>query len=183
MITEKNIYNLNEKVILVTGGLGLIGKTISKGFLDLGASVVMADIQAESFDRQELSSFDDSQYLIEPVDITDPKSIDACIEQALLKFGRIDVLVNNAALDAKFDKENTGKVNQSRFEHYPVDLLTKSIGVNITGTIQMTQAVCRQMLKQNSGNIINVASTYSLVAPNQGLYDFGSGTQQFKPVD
>ena len=93
------------------------------------------------------------------------------------------MLVNNAALDAKFDQESTGKVNSSRFENYPVALLRKSIEVNITGTLQMTQAVCRQMLEQKHGNIINVASTYSLVAPNQSLYDFGTGIQQFKPVD
>nr|MCU0339228.1 SDR family oxidoreductase [Spirosomataceae bacterium] len=98
-------------------------------------------------------------------------------------FGSIDVLVNNAAIDAKFDKSGMSKVNQSRFENYPLDLLRKSVDVNLTGTIIVTQAVCRQMLQQGHGNIINVASTYSVVAPNQSLYDFGQGIQNYKPID
>lgn len=178
-----NYIDLKDKVILVTGGLGLIGKTISIGFLNQGAKVIVADIQATNFDNAEWGAFDASQFLIQPLDITDQDSINDCVEACKKRFGRIDVLINNAAIDAKFDTDNVGKVNQSRFENYPIDLLRTSVDVNLTGTVQMTQAVCRQMLEQQSGHIINVASTYSLVAPNQSLYDFGTGDQQFKPVD
>jgi NAD(P)-dependent dehydrogenase (short-subunit alcohol dehydrogenase family) len=51
------------------------------------------------------------------------------------------------------------------------------------GTIQMTQEICKQMLKQGFGNIINVGSVYSMIAPNQNLYNFGSDKKMFKPVD
>ena len=183
MKDSKNIQDLTGKVILVTGALGLIGKTICKGFLQSGANVVMADINASGFDQNELTDYPSSQYHFQQVDITDAESVRICVEVSLAKYGKIDVLVNNAAIDAKFDAENEGKVNQSRFENYPIDLLRKSMEVNLTGTIQMTQAVCRQMLKQKHGNIVNVASTYSLVAPNQSLYDYGTGIQQYKPVD
>jgi NAD(P)-dependent dehydrogenase (short-subunit alcohol dehydrogenase family) len=93
------------------------------------------------------------------------------------------VLINNAAIDAKFDKAGEGQINNSRFEYYPLDALRRSVEVNLVGTVLITQVVCRQMLIQGHGNIINVASTYSLVAPNQSLYDYGSGISQFKPVD
>jgi NAD(P)-dependent dehydrogenase (short-subunit alcohol dehydrogenase family) len=117
------------------------------------------------------------------LDIANPESTEKLIRHAVDKFGRVDVLINNAAIDAKFDKQSEGNVNPSRFENYPIELLRKSVDVNLTGTVIMTQAACRQMLKQGHGNIINVASTYSLVAPNQNLYDFGEGVKNFKPVD
>ena len=177
---------ISEKVILITGAFGLIGQTIAMSFLEQGAYVILADI---NFDKQKeiehklaaLSIKD--RFLFQKLDITDEESCQNTVTAIVEKFGRLDVLINNAAIDAKFDQENYSSVNHSRFENYPLDLLKKSIDVNVTGTIRITQHVCRLMLKQGSGNIINVASTYSVVAPNQGLYDYGDGNQNFKPVD
>jgi len=177
---------ISEKVILITGAFGLIGQTIAMSFLEQGAYVILADI---NFDKQQevenkltaLSIKD--RFLFQKLDITDEESCQNTVTAIVEKFGRLDVLINNAAIDAKFDQENYSSVNYSRFENYPLDLLKKSIDVNVTGTIRITQHVCRLMLKQGSGNIINVASTYSVVAPNQGLYDYGDGNQNFKPVD
>ena len=178
--------SIKDKVILVTGGFGLIGKEISKSFLDQEAKVILADINinARPTLEEELSaSYSDSEYLTLLLDISDENSCKDGLKACVEKFGRIDVLINNAAIDAKFDNEGMVKLNQSRFENYPVDLLRKSVEVNLTGTIIITQHVCRQMLIQGSGNIINVASTYSIVSPNQGLYDFGDGNIMFKPID
>lgn len=177
---------LNNKVILVTGAFGLIGSEISRHFLNEGARVVLADnnealIKAKSSELAQI--FPSSQFLIIQLDITNELSAENAVTKTVETFGRLDVLINNAAIDAKFDKQNQGTVNPSRFENYPIDLLRKSVDVNLTGTVIMTQAACRQMLKQGSGNIINVASTYSLVSPNQNLYDFGEGVKNFKPVD
>ena len=177
---------LHDKVILVTGALGLIGTEISNHFLNEGALVVLADNNETLVEarRVELSKIvDASRFLIVNLDITNESSAENAVKKTVEAFGRVDVLINNAAIDAKFDKQNQGSINPSRFEHYPIDLLRKSVDVNLTGTVIMTQAACRHMLKQGSGNIINVASTYSLVSPNQNLYDFGEGIKNFKPVD
>lgn len=177
---------LKDKVILVTGAFGLIGKEISEHFLNEGANVVLADNNESLIEvrRMELTNtFPTSQFLVTGLDITDENSAERAIQKTVDMFGRLDVLINNAAIDAKFDKQSQGSVNPSRFENYPIHLLRKSVEVNLTGTVIMTQAACRQMLKQASGNIINVASTYSLVSPNQNLYDFGEGIKNFKPVD
>ena len=177
---------ISEKVILITGAFGLIGQTIAMSFLEQGAYVILADInwdkQKEIENKLAALSVKD-RFLFQKLDITDKESCQNTITAILEKFGRLDVLINNAAIDAKFDQENYSSINQSRFENYPLDLLKKSIDVNVTGTIRITQHVCRLMLKQGSGNIINVASTYSVVAPNQGLYDYGDGNQNYKPVD
>jgi NAD(P)-dependent dehydrogenase (short-subunit alcohol dehydrogenase family) len=178
--------SIKDKVILVTGAFGLIGREISRHFLQEGAKVVMADVnqaQIAIVNDEVGKEFSSSRFLTVVLDITDEASTEDAVKKTVAAFGRLDVLINNAAIDAKFDKANSGKVNQSRFENYPMDLLRRSVDVNLTGTVIMTQAACRQMLKQGSGNIINVASTYSMVAPNQNLYDFGEGIKNFKPVD
>jgi NAD(P)-dependent dehydrogenase (short-subunit alcohol dehydrogenase family) len=177
---------LKDKVILVTGAFGLIGTEISKHFLSEGAKVMLADNNARLAEekRLEFSKLTDiSSFSIVNLDITDEKSANLAVKKAVEIFGRLDVLINNAAIDAKFDKAGYGNVNPSRFENYPIDLLRKSVDVNLTGTVIMTQAACRVMLQQGGGNIINVASTYSLVSPNQNLYNFGEGIKNYKPVD
>jgi NAD(P)-dependent dehydrogenase (short-subunit alcohol dehydrogenase family) len=121
--------------------------------------------------------------MFQHLDITSEENCRVAVETAISKFSKIDVLINNAAIDAKFDKEGTSKVDKSRFEYYPLDSLRRSVEVNLVGTVIITQVVCRQMLKQGFGNIINVASTYSVVSPNQSLYDFGEGVTNYKPVD
>ncbi len=178
--------SVDNQVIFVTGAFGLIGKQISKAFLQQGAKVVLADVNSTAITaiQNEFSeAFTKDNFIVIELDIANETSASNAMQQAVSAFGKVDVLINNAAIDAKFDKDGMGKVNQSRFENYPVDLLRRSVDVNLTGTVIMTQAACRQMLLQGSGNIINVASTYSVVAPNQNLYDFGEGTQNFKPID
>lgn len=184
---NKNPVSVEGKTIIVTGGTGLIGKEISQCFLEQGANVVIGDVNQVGLDSmaKELeASFPADRFLMVHCDITSESDCSELVSKTVAKFGKLDVLVNNAAIDAKFDKTGTSAVDASRFENYPIDLLRKSVDVNLTGTVIMTQAACRQMLKQGHGNIINVASTYSMVAPNQSLYDFQDGEPiKFKPVD
>lgn len=178
------MQRLKGKSILFTGAFGLIGKEICTHYMNEGARVAWADI---IIDEKMVSwlreNFAETDFIVVEMDITNEQQVAEGVEKIIAHFGTIDVLVNNAAIDAKFDKSGISKVNQTRFENYPIDLLRKSVEVNLTGTIIMTQAACRQMLKQGYGNIINVASTYSVVAPNQALYDFGQETQNYKPID
>lgn len=181
-----NAVTIKDKVIFVTGAFGLIGKEICKSFLAQDAKVVLADINVamQQAIYEEFSTlFEVENFLVLQLDITNETSCEEAVMATVARFGRLDVLINNAAIDAKFDKEGTSKINQSRFENYPIDLLRRSVDVNLTGTVIMTQYACRQMLLQGHGNIINVASTYSVVAPNQSLYDFGEGIKNFKPID
>jgi 2-deoxy-D-gluconate 3-dehydrogenase len=184
---SNNPISIDNKVILLTGALGQIGQSISRSFLAQGAKLIMADVNLEAsraFSAEmQAAGIPEDNFLIQELDITDEASCSQCVEKSIEAFGRIDVLINNAAIDAKFDKAGEGQINNSRFEYYPLDALRRSVEVNLVGTVLITQVVCRQMLKQGHGNIINVASTYSLVAPNQSLYDYGSGISQFKPVD
>ncbi len=181
-----NPFSVQDKVVLITGAFGLIGSTLTESFLQQGAKVIACDVQSNIADdmRKKWSAFTEGKHFI--VCHTDIRQIADCAEAVragVAAFGRIDVLINNAAIDAKFDAQANDALNATRFEQFPVDQLQKSIDVNITGLVVITQAVVKQMLVQGFGNIINVASTYSLVAPNQRLYDMGTGTIQYKPVD
>lgn len=179
-------FDIRDNVIFVTGAFGLIGRTICKGFLEQGAKVILCDISVK--DAEEVALFmqpfsEESDYKITLCDITSVTDCAEAVAQGVATFGKIDVLINNAAIDAKFDASADQHLNSTRFEFFPIAQLQRSIDVNITGLIQITQAVVKQMLEQGKGNIINVASTYSLVSPNQQLYDFGTGEIQYKPVD
>ena len=173
--------SVTDKVILLTGAAGLIGRELTAAFLADGARVAACDLRTDGLD--ELTDrYPTGQLRSYALDITDGAARERTVAAVRDHFGRIDVLINSAAIDAKFDKSGTGKINNSRFEHYPEAALRQSTEVNFTATIQMTQEVCKLMVTQGHGSIINLASTYSLVAPNQHLYDFG-GQISYKPID
>jgi 2-deoxy-D-gluconate 3-dehydrogenase len=180
-------FRLDGKVILVTGGAGLIGTEVCDAYTAYGAKVVLCDLlptdrlAAQAAALQ--AKYPQAEVLPVHTDITSDKAVAALCKAIGQRFGRLDVLVNLAAIDAKFD-DRADEINPSRFEHYPLTLWEQSVAVNSTGLLRVTQAAVRMMLTQKSGNIINVASTYALVAPNQGLYRLpGEARQTFKPVD
>jgi NAD(P)-dependent dehydrogenase (short-subunit alcohol dehydrogenase family) len=96
----------------------------------------------------------------------------------LAKFGSVDILVNNAAINDMFESPAAAG-EQSRFESYPLHLWEKSFNVNVTGTFLCSQIVGTAMALRGKGSIINIASTYGLVAPDQSIYRQPDGSQPF----
>ena len=179
-------FDLTGQVILVTGAAGLIGTEVTNAFLTYGASVVITDIRT---DGEMVVAADSHRRLIPEaeirahhMDVTSDESVEHVFEAIDVEFGRIDTLVNLAAIDAKLD-EGIDQIENTRFENYPLELWQRSVDVNSTGTLRVTQRALRRMIAQQRGNIVNVASTYSLVAPNQDLYVMPDGTRTLKPVD
>ena len=93
-------------------------------------------------------------------------------------FGKIDILINNAAVNDMFENPQTA-VEQSKFENYPLELWQKSLDVNITGMFLCSQIIGSKMAESGCGSIINIASTYGIVAPDQSLYKMPNGMQTF----
>jgi NAD(P)-dependent dehydrogenase (short-subunit alcohol dehydrogenase family) len=181
-----DIFSLKNKSVLVTGAAGLIGSEVSAAMSAAGANMILADqISEENISSifTDKTGKNGSPSIAISTDITNRDSVDSMTSRAVERFGKVDVLVHLAAIDAKFD-ENAPDGADGRFETFPIDLWKRSIDVNITGTFNVTQSICNQMLKQNSGNIILTASTYSLVGPNNDLYNPPSpGNPMVKPVD
>jgi 2-deoxy-D-gluconate 3-dehydrogenase len=124
------------------------------------------------------------QALAIPTDITQPDVVNAVVEKTLSTFGRLDILVNSAALDPKFDPQAVNKgITPGAFEDYPLDLWNSALNVNLTGTFLMTQACVRPMIEQGKkGSIINICSTYGLNGPDQRIYVKDGNRVAFKPV-
>ena len=109
------------------------------------------------------------------VDIRNADSIRRLREAILWRFDRIDVLVNNAALNEMVEDPARGK--PIPFESLPLETWQSSIDVNVTGTFLCCQVFGEEMARRGSGSIINIASTYGIVAPDQSLYRNAEGHQ------
>ena len=182
-IQEK--FDLTGRVAVVTGGVGLLGAEFCRTLTEAGAAVAVVDLN-ESASQALAESLTNSGYqaLAASADITQPDSVHAAVEQVLSKFGRIDILVNSAALDPKFDPDAVNKgITPGAFENYPLELWNSALNVNLTGMFLMTQACVKPMIAQGKkGSIINICSTYGLNGPDQRIYIKEGKRVAFKPV-
>jgi len=176
-------FDLSGRTVIVTGGAGLLGKSHGHALAAAGASVVLADILGEQARRaaDEVAQASGAEVLPVEVDVSQPESVQAMIDSTLEAFGTVDVLVNNAALDPKFDSQHQGE-HTNRFEDFPVEAWRQAIDVNITGMFLCARAVATPMRRAGRGSIINVASTYGLVGPDQRLYQREGRPPNYKPV-
>jgi NAD(P)-dependent dehydrogenase (short-subunit alcohol dehydrogenase family) len=160
-----NLFDLTGKTAIVTGACGLIGQKHCAALAEAGANVVVADLNAEAAAAVAFG-LGGGPHLSVAVDVTSPDSLAAARDQILARFGHIDVLVNNAAINSKF-------------ENFPLATFQKVLEVNVTGVFLAAQVFGTPMAQQGHGSIINVASTYGIVGPDQSIYRNEAGEQTF----
>jgi NAD(P)-dependent dehydrogenase (short-subunit alcohol dehydrogenase family) len=171
-----NLFSLKDKTAIVTGALGLLGKKHCEALAEAGANVVVADINEAASESFALSLGENHGGL--KVDVTSERSLKIARDKILTRYGSIDILVNNAAINDMF--ENPGLAKElSAFENYPLDAFKKSLDVNVTGVFLASQVFGSVMAEQGSGSIINIASTYGIVGPDQSIYRNERGEQTF----
>ena len=182
-IQEK--FDLKGRVAVVTGGAGLLGAEFSRTLAEGGAAVAVVDLNAHA--AQKVASGlceagDQAQGY--GTDITGPASVRDLVASVVQDFGRLDILVNSAALDPKFDATASAKgIAPGSFEDYPLDQWNAALSVNLTGMFLITQACVQPMLQQGKkGSIINICSTYGLNGPDQRIYIKYGERVAFKPV-
>lgn len=173
-------FDLSGRVALVTGGAGLLGQQFCRTLLEAGASVMVVDLNEEG--AGELASKLGAKAKAIGCNVGEKTSVLAAVYAAMKNFGRLDILVNSAALDPKFDASEAGKHNTS-FEDYALEDWEKALRVNLTGAFLFSQAAVKEMLKQKSGVIINICSTYGLGGPDQRIYQKKGRVPMYKPVD
>ncbi|RYP79424.1 hypothetical protein DL770_006661 [Monosporascus sp. CRB-9-2] len=145
--------SLEGTTVLVTGAAGGLGKAIAKGYLDAGASVAICDINDERL-KQTSDEFERTgRFLGVKTDVTDEAAVNELVDAVVAKFGRIDVLVNNAGIADTFD---------------PIGILSKEtwdrvLNINLTGSFLPAKAAVNAMEKQSppGGVIIQIGSTAS----------------------
>jgi NAD(P)-dependent dehydrogenase (short-subunit alcohol dehydrogenase family) len=182
-IQEK--FDLSGRVAVVTGGVGLLGAEFCRTLAEAGAAVAIVDLN-DSASQAVADSLTRSGYkaLALPADITQPDSVNSVVDKVLSSFGRLDVLVNSAALDPKFDPEAVNKgITPGAFEDYPLELWNSALNVNLTGMFLMTQACVKPMIERGKkGSIVNICSTYGLNGPDQRIYIKEGKRVAFKPI-
>jgi NAD(P)-dependent dehydrogenase (short-subunit alcohol dehydrogenase family) len=178
-------FDLTGRVAIVTGGVGLLGTEFCRTLAEAGASVALVDRNVSASqamaDTLTKSGFKAQAFV---TDITQPDSVNTMVDNVLSAFGRIDILVNSAALDPKFDPDAIKKgITPGAFEDYPLEQWNSALNVNLTGTFLVTQACVKPMLAQGKkGSIINICSTYGLNGPDQRIYIKDGERVAFKPV-
>jgi NAD(P)-dependent dehydrogenase (short-subunit alcohol dehydrogenase family) len=173
---NNNLFSLEGKVAVVTGALGLLGKNHCTALSEAGANIVVVDLNERDC-RMFAESLPTKSIGVE-CDITKENSVKKLRFETVTKFERIDILVNNAAINDMFENPNAA-AEKSKFENYPLNLWQKSLDVNLTGTFLCSQILGTEMAITRKGSIINIASTYGMVAPNQSIYKKENGDQAF----
>ncbi len=183
MSSVQELYDLTGRTALVTGGAGLLGRQFCKTLAEAGAEVFVADLdrkQAAAWAEQLVQSGHQVRALA--VDVTDPDSVRKMTAEATQASSRLDVLVNSAAWDPKFDPDHAEEQGANAFENYPLDLWNQALNINLTGMFLACQAAAQIMRQQGSGSIINICSTYGLSGPDQRIYERPGEPPRYKPV-
>ncbi len=182
MIQDK--FKLEGRVAVVTGGAGLLGAEFCRTLAEAGAAVVVADLNQDAANKVT-KDLTDARFTTMSfgLDVTRIESTRELASDTLSQFGRLDILVNSAALDPKFDPAAAAKgIAPGAFEDYPLEQWNAALNVNLTGMFLATQACVQPMLKQGKGNIINICSTYGLNGPDQRIYIKDGKRVAYKPV-
>jgi len=142
---------------------------------DAGARVVVVDLDQAACDGFAATL---GESIGIAADVTDPDAVGRLRDRVLGTFDRVDGLINNAAINDKFESQEDA-LAKTAFENYSLDQWRRSIDVNVTGTFLCCKVLGAEMAKRKSGSIVNIASTYGIVAPDQSLYVRPDGTRAF----
>lgn len=185
-----NKFDITGKVCIVTGGGGLIGLKHTEAIIEGGGIPVLLDIAPNGL--AHVREIIQKQYggeqnvVVETyvLDITDKAKLKHICNDVMVKYGHIDVLINNAANNPKVEggSKNLGK---KRFTDFPVDIWDQDIAVGLTGAMLCCQVFGEIMERQGKGVVLNISSDYGLIAPDQRIYykeGISEEEQIIKPV-
>lgn len=178
-----NLFSLKDKIIIVTGASGLLGREHVNAILSAGGTPILLDLDQETLDLQvlELKKLFEQNISGYAVDITNEEEVKGNCEKIILKYSKIDGLVNNAANNPKV--ENSNEVNFSRLENFPVNVWDKDLDVALKGTFLCTKYYGFEISKNpDGGSIVNISSDLGLIAPDQRLYRIKGLKESMQPV-
>lgn len=177
------MFDLTGRTAVVTGGAGLLGRQFCRTLAEAGAAVSVVDIDAEkAAEVAEGIQAEGFKAAAVPTNIANPDSVAEMAAKTLEKYGSLDILVNSAALDPKFDPDSIGEQGANAFETFPLEGWQQALDVNLTGMFLVTQAAVKAMLEKGKGSIINICSTYGLGGPDQRIYQVEGQPPKYKPV-
>lgn len=177
-------FNLSGKTAVITGGAGLLGRQHAEALAGAGANCILVDVDNDLLDKtvQTLQLAYPSKIIIgKKTDITSLDEIQALYDYAINKFGKVDILINNAAVNPKMSSADDLK-ESSRFENFMLKQWEIELAVGLTGAFLCCQVFGSQMALNGSGVILNIASDLALIAPDQRLYRQEGRADDQQPV-
>jgi NAD(P)-dependent dehydrogenase (short-subunit alcohol dehydrogenase family) len=166
----KDMFSLQDKIVVITGGGGLLGGKHAEAVAEVGGTPLLWDIDKKAIEK--VVNTIQSKYEVASkgyyVDITNKNSIISSFEQVMTEFKKIDILINNAANDPKVKQGEPP--DKFRFENFPLANWEKDISVGLTGALFCSQIIGSLMAEKKSGVILNIASDLGVIAPDQRLY-------------
>lgn len=179
---NQDLFSVKDRVVIITGGLGQLGRQFTLALAEYGAKVAILDILVTKQNVAEVfgTRCTDQNLLFLPVDITKRDSLENGLRTVNTKWGMPHALINNAALDSP---PNAPPEENGPFENYPESSWDKIIEVNVKGVFLCCQVIGGQMATAGRGSIINICSIYGLVSPDQRIYEYcrKQGSDFFKP--
>jgi NAD(P)-dependent dehydrogenase (short-subunit alcohol dehydrogenase family) len=178
----KNVFDLSGRVAVVTGGAGLLGGMHAAAIASAGGVPVLVDIAAERAETRaaEIARAYGVDAIGLSLDITNLQAVEGAGDRILAKYGRVDILINNAANNPKV--ESAAGVAWSRLENFPLEQWQQDIAVGLTGAFLCARVFGAEMARRGSGVILNVSSDLGVIAPDQRLYRKEGAPEHEQPV-
>lgn len=175
-----DLFEVSGEIVVVTGVAGQLGQEYARSLLESGARVAGLDVRS-SAGTQALAAANPHRFCFVSADVTSKPSLQGALHAVEERFGTPTVLINNAAIDSP---PSAPLEENGPFEDYPEASWDKVIDVNLKGTYQCCQVFGGAMAKKQRGSIINVASIYGVVSPDQSLYEYRRrrGETFYKPA-
>jgi NAD(P)-dependent dehydrogenase (short-subunit alcohol dehydrogenase family) len=175
-------FSLEDRIAIITGGAGLLGTKHAEILAEAGATPVLIDLaSADAAGRAESIS---KEFGVPAHgftgDITDLKQLEGIRDAILDRFGRIDILINNAANNPKM--ETRGDKNFSRLEDFPIEIWEADLKVGLMGAFLCSRVFGTEMARRGKGVILNIASDLAVIAPDQRLYRESGLPESRQPV-
>jgi len=181
----KQSFDLKNKVAVITGGAGLLGEKHAEAIAEFAGMPILLDIDEKAGTNKASRISNEYQVDCEFMlcDITDESQIISVRDFIFSKYKRIDILINNAAIDPKVEQKS--KENLSRLENFSIDQWNLELAVGLTGAMLCSKIFGYEMAKKGKGVILNISSDLGIIAPDQRNYKkegLPENEQPVKPV-
>jgi NAD(P)-dependent dehydrogenase (short-subunit alcohol dehydrogenase family) len=181
-------FYIKDRVVVITGGAGLLGRKHAEAVIEGKGIAILLDISESAINTAKedfVNKYGDScavdGYV---VDITNHSAVEELGKILIEKYGHIDVLINNAANNPKVEG-NASNMKAIQFENFPIDMWENDIAVGLTGALICSQVFGAVMAQHGKGVILNISSDLGIIAPDQRIYrkeGLKDDEQTIKPV-
>ncbi|MBF0369432.1 MAG: SDR family oxidoreductase [Magnetococcales bacterium] len=179
----RQALDLSGRVAVITGGGGLLGVQHGEAIAEMGGIPVVLDLDGESARgcAENLAKSFDVPAMGMACDITRSEEVEGALVRVLERYGRVDILINNAANNPKVEDDAFGR-HGSRLEEFSLDTWNQDLNVGLTGAFLCSRVFGAEMARRGKGVILNMASDLAIIAPDQRIYQQAGKSPESQPV-